>query len=76
MVQNKKKFKHGMQKITLAISCAFTGPIIFVLSNNKMSNLISSILSISGLILMIICVISGFLGIRNLLESFFDKPNE
>lgn len=75
-VINKKKFKIGIQKIALAIALAFTGPILFSFSINYPSYLISLTLKISGIIIMIGCVGIGFLGIRNLLSSFFEPPNE
>lgn len=75
MITNKKKFKNGVQKIAIAFGLAFTGPIVFVL-NSTSSNIISSLLTVIGMLLMIGAVIIGVLGVHNLLAGFFEKPNE
>ena len=75
-MKNKKEFKIGIQKIAVAIGLAFTGPIVFSFSINYPSDLISLTLKIIGLVIMIGCVVIGFLGIRSLLLSFFEPPNE
>ena len=73
---NKKKFKRGIQKIVIAISLAFIGPVIFVLSTNNTPNTTQLSLNILGIILMIGCIIIGAIGIKELVVSFSDKSNE
>ena len=76
MIKNKKKFKNGIQKITVAIGLAFAGPVIFVLNSHYTSSLINLLLIVLGLTLMISCVIMGIWGVQNLLAGFFESPNE
>ena len=71
MIINKKKFRNGIKQIAIAIGLAFTGPIIFVLSGNTID-----LINILGLTLMIFSVLTGILGVKNLLSGFFEKPNE
>tara|TARA_B100001741_G_C16486722_1_gene567636 strand:- start:668 stop:877 length:210 start_codon:yes stop_codon:yes gene_type:complete len=69
MIPNKKKFLNGLQKIVLA-SISLIGPIIFTLKPDD------SIYLITGTIIMIIGLLIGIWGIKDLLSGFFDKPNE
>ena len=70
---NKTKFKNSLKYIALAMSLAFTGPILYVISLNKNE---VYILSILGFSIMLGAIYFGFKGIKALLSSFFDNPNE
>ena len=74
---NKEKFRHSIRNIALAIGLAFTGPIIFVwnLGHNS-DNIVHTALSITGFIIMLGALYFGFKGIKQMLSSFFDHPNE
>tara|TARA_B100001250_G_C19791600_1_gene786776 strand:- start:47 stop:256 length:210 start_codon:yes stop_codon:yes gene_type:complete len=69
MIPNKKKFKNGLRKITLA-SISLIGPVIFTLKSGDILYLII------GSIIMIIGFLIGAWGIKDILSGFFDKPNE
>ncbi len=69
MIPNKKKFKNGLRKITLA-SISLIGPVIFTLKSGDILYLII------GSIIMIIGLLIGAWGIKDILSGFFDKPNE
>jgi len=70
---NKTKFKNSLKYIALAISLGFTGPILYVMNLNKNE---AYILSILGFSIMLGAIYFGFKGIKELLSSFFDNPNE
>ena len=71
---NDKKIKSGIIKIVIAVSLAFTGPVVFVLASNDNNELI--ILNIIGGLMMVGCVYFGLQGIKTILSIFFDNSNE
>ena len=69
MIPNKKKFLNGLKKIILA-SWSLIGPVIFTLKPDN------SVYLVLGTTIMIIGLLIGIWGIKDLLSGFFDKPNE
>ena len=77
MIRNKKKFTSGMKKVLFAFTLAFLGPVCFVLgSGHDDSNNMNIILIIIGVVSMMGCLIIGIIGIRTILDSFFEETNE
>jgi len=74
---NKTKFKNSLKYIALAISLAFTGPILYVMNlNTHEGYILNTIFSVLGFSIMLGAIYFGFKGIKTLLSSFFDNPNE
>ena len=74
---NKKKINTGLKKIALAMSLAFIGPIIFIISlNPKHEYILQNTLSAIGLMIMLTCIYIGYTGIKEILSAFFDNSNE
>ena len=61
MIRNKKKFTSGIKKILFACTLAFIGPVCFVLGSSQENNII---LTITGILTMIGCLIIGVIGIK------------
>ena len=76
MILNKRKFKIGLKKTILAITLAFIGPILFVLGSGEEMDSIKILLTILGGLIMILCVIIGILGLKDILAGFFEHSNE
>ena len=76
MILNRKKFKKGLQKITLAILFAFIGPVLFVLGSGKNLEIILSWELCLGVMFMAGSFIIGLIGLNEILNSFFEQPNE
>ncbi len=70
---NKTKFKNGLKYIALAMSLAFTGPIVFIHHETEILNTVFYVL---GFFIMLAALYFGFKGIKEMVESFFDYPNE
>ncbi|MBJ04459.1 MAG: hypothetical protein CMP65_00970 [Flavobacteriales bacterium] len=77
MILDKKKFRKGIKKIGVAIAL-LPGPILFVAGshNDNLSAIIKFSLPIIGVICMAISLIMGIIGLKIILSSFFEKPNE
>tara|TARA_B100000579_G_scaffold123007_1_gene99017 strand:- start:9321 stop:9548 length:228 start_codon:yes stop_codon:yes gene_type:complete len=74
---DKKKFNTGLKKIALAMSLAFIGPIIFIISSNpKNEYILQNTLSAIGIMIMLTCIYIGYTGIKKILSAFFDNSNE
>ena len=74
---NKTKFKNSLKYIALAMSLAFTGPILYVMSlNTHQGYILNTIFILLGFSIMLGAIYFGFKGIKTLLSSFFDNPNE
>ena len=74
---DKKKFNNGLKKIGLAMSLAFIGPIIFIISSNpKNEYILQNTLSAIGIMIMLTCIYIGYTGIKKILSAFFDNSNE
>ena len=74
---DKQKFKSSLKYIALAISLAFTGPIIFILKlKEHETEVLNTLFHVVGLFIMLGALYFGFKGIKKMLESFFDHPNE
>ena len=73
-MSNKKRIKSGIKKTTIAIGCAFVGPVLFVLGSGQPENDYQSLLwvCIGGLI-MLCSIVIGLLGLRNIVRGFFEK---
>ena len=78
MIQNKKKFRLGIQKVMVAIGLAFLGPILFLSGTIPETELSTKeiLFLTTGSIIMIISFLTGLIGIKQILSSFFDKSNE
>ena len=74
MINNKKKFISGIKKIIIACTLAFIGPVLFVLGTGHGDN--NLITMIIGGAAMIGALILGLIGVRLLIDSFFDPLNE
>ena len=70
MILNKRKFRSGIKKIIIAISLAFSGPVIFVIGNQEF------LIQVLGGIMMIASFLFGIIGLKAILASLFEKPNE
>ena len=77
MILDKKKFREGIKKITFAIFL-LPGPILFVIGshNDNLSSLMKLTLTIVGSICMVTSLAFGIVGLKTILSSFFEKPNE
>ena len=77
MILDKKKFREGIKKITFAIFL-LPGPILFVIGshNDNLSSLMKLTLTIVGSICMVTSLAFGIVGLKIILSSFFEKPNE
>ena len=70
---NKEQFKKSLKYIALAVSLAFTGPIVFIQNETEILN---TVFHIVGFCIMLSALFFGFKGIKEMLGSFFDHPNE
>ena len=70
MILNKKQFRSGIKKIIIAVSLAFSGPVIFVIGAQEF------IIQLLGGIMMIASFLFGVVGLKSILASLFEKPNE
>ena len=77
MILDKKKFRKGIKKIMFAI-LLLPGPILFVIGshNDNLSSIMKLTLTIGGSICMITSLAFGIVGLKTILSSFFEKPNE
>ena len=76
MIENKK-IKNGLKKAAIAMTLAFTGPILFVIGfGHEKANTLQILVSIIGGLLMLGCLIIGFLAIKDMLAGFFEQTNE
>ena len=66
---NKNKFKKGLKKILGAITIGFIGPVLFMFNT-------STFIMLFGFLFMIGAVILGFLGVKDLVDSFFEKKKK
>ena len=71
MILNNRKFKSGLKKIFIALLFAFTGPVIFVIGSGN-----NILITITGGLCMFISFITGLYGLKEILNSFFEKTNE
>ena len=76
MIENKK-IKNGFKTALIAITCAFIGPVLFVLGlSQETMNLNQYILIGFGVVLMLNTIIFGVLAIKKILSGFFEDSNE
>ena len=73
-MSNKKRIKSGIKKTTIAIGCAFVGPVLFVLGSGQPENDYQSLLWIFvGGLIMLCSIVIGILGLRDIVGGFFEK---
>ena len=76
MIENKK-IKNILKNALISITCAFIGPILFVLGfgQDNMDTTQYILITLGGLF-MLNTIIFGVLAIKKILSGFFEDSNE
>ncbi len=73
MATNRNKLVHGLKYELIALPLLIVAPILITIGFKAVEQSHNYFLLISGIIIAVIAVVLGFIGIKIILNAFFDK---